>query len=83
MTDYVSNLTSWLIVLTGHKSRGVGRGIMTHQNLGVATRLLLELSLLVLLEAAGGGGEKSARDARCHYDGGLLRLWVVGEWATS
>jgi hypothetical protein len=37
----------------------------------------------VLLEAAGGGGEESARDARGHCDGGLLRLWLVGEWVTS
>lgn len=56
---------------------------MTHQNLGVATGLLLELSLLVLLEAAGGGGEESARDTRGHCDDGVLRLWGVGEWVYS
>ena len=56
---------------------------MTHQNLGVATGLLLELSLLVLLEAAGGGGEESARDTRGHCDDGLLRLWEIGGWVST
>ena len=56
---------------------------MTHQNLGVATGLLLELGLLVLLEAAGGSGEESARDTRGHCDDGLLRLWEAGEWVST
>jgi hypothetical protein len=54
---------------------------MTHQNLRVATRLLLELSLLVLLEAAGGGGEESAGDARGHFDDVLL--FAVEEWVST
>jgi hypothetical protein len=56
---------------------------MTHQNLGVASGLLLELSLLVLLEAASSGGEESARDARGHCNDELLRLWRVGEWVST
>lgn len=51
---------------------------MTHQNLRVATRLLLELSLLVLLEAAGGGGEESAGDTRGHFDDVLCVLLKNG-----
>jgi hypothetical protein len=54
---------------------------MTHQNLRVATRLLLELSLLVLLEAAGGGGEESAGDTRGHFDD--VFLCAVEEWVST
>lgn len=44
-----------------------GRGlIMTHHKLGVALGLLLELLLLVLLQAADGGGEESAGDLGGH-----------------
>ena len=56
---------------------------MTHQNLGVATGLLLELGLLVLLEAAGGSGEESTRDTGGHCDDGLLRLWEAGGWVST
>ena len=48
---------------------GIARGIMTHQQLGVALGLLLELGLLVLLEPTSGGGEESAgNDAGSHCD---------------
>lgn len=57
---------------------------MTHQNLGVALGLLLELRLLVLLETASSGGEETARDdARSHCDDELLRLWGVGKWVST
>lgn len=42
---------------------------MTHQSLGVALGLLLELGLLGILKAAGGGGEEAASDLGGHCDG--------------
>lgn len=55
--------------------------IMTHHNLGVALGLLLELLLLMLLEATGGRGEETAgSDAGSHGDGdGVVDrgFWVV------
>lgn len=48
---------------------GMGRGIMTHQKLGVALGLLGQLSLLVILKAADGGGEHSTGDSGGHCDG--------------
>lgn len=50
----------------------MARGIMTHQKLGVLLGLLLQLGLLVLAEAADGGGKESAGDAGGH----CVRRWM-------